>query len=236
MVDFEKTLELHNTGGHYSRFHPVHKFGFNPALASNGYESIWTEGGLYPWSAFDGNAKAIFVKSTDNGDTGEITVEGLDGNYNKLVETVTMTGTTALQLSGTFKRVFRAHYVDGSHAGDITIHAETATGTVVAAITNGLQQTQMAVYTIPAGFTGYLRQTTYSCGKNDDATVRLFTRHFGNSFQVETEGKVYQSSFTQNFSNFIKLPAKTDIDVRAITTSAGSELIANFDLVIIDGR
>ena len=37
----------------------VHKFGENTGLTSSGYESIWSPGGLYPWSEFDGGAVTL---------------------------------------------------------------------------------------------------------------------------------------------------------------------------------
>jgi hypothetical protein len=54
--------------------------------------------------------------------------------------------------------VNRAFITDtgSTNAGDIDIEAAAAGGTVVARITEGHGQTLMAVYTVPAGKTGYL--------------------------------------------------------------------------------
>ena len=237
MVNIKYLIDVNGTSERNYLLHPVHKFGFNPALASNGYETIWNTGGLYPWASWAGAAKAIFAKSAEGGDTGELTVEGLDGNYNKVTETKTMTGATAVQLSNTYKRITRASYTGSANAGDITLHIGSGTGTVVATLEAGLGQTQLGIYTIPAGFTAYLLNYTGSVGKNDDATLRLFTADGGvevQDFQVLSEIKLFESTFRQDLAFGAKLPEKTDIDFRAITASAGSELIVNFELMLVD--
>ncbi len=232
MTDFDFIRHAHNTDGLGQYLHPIHKFGHNPALSNTAYESVWTAGGLYPWSAFDAGGQNIFAKSDDGADTGLLTIEGLDANYIKQVETKAMTGATAVQFDNTFRRVHRMSYVGSANAGTITAHTVSGTGTVVAQIAEGIGQTQMAVYTIPAGYVGYLLNYTSSTGKNDDATVNLYCREEGETFQLKSEIKVFQNSFTQSLYTGLRVPAKTDIDLQAITTSAGSEIICNFDLII----
>ena len=85
-----------------------------------------------------------------------LTIEGLDANYHEQTETVTLTGTSAVTTTNTFIRVFRMTYEDGANVGTITARTVSASGTVVAQIDVGYAQTLMAVYTIPAGHTGYL--------------------------------------------------------------------------------
>jgi hypothetical protein len=237
MVNIKYLIDINGKSERNYLLHPVHKFGYNPALAANVYETIWNVGGLYPWASWTGAAKAIFAKSAEASDTGELTVEGLDGNYNKVTETKTMTGQTAIQLSNTYKRITRASYTGSANDGVITLHIGSGTGTTVASIETNLGQTQLGVYTIPAGFTGYLINYTGSVGKNDDATLRMFTADGGvetEDFQVLSEIKLYESTFRQDLAFGACLKEKTDIDFRAITTSAGSELILNFELMLVD--
>lgn len=236
MVDIDEIIYLHGDNKRNLQIHPVHKFGYNPALSNQGYESIWFTGGLYPWSVFDAGTQSIFVKSTSASDTGDITVEGLDADWNKVTTTKTMTGATAIQLDQTFRRIYRAEYVDTANIGVISIHAASGTGTVVASIQELLNQTQIGLYTIPAGYTGYLLNYTASCGKGDDATIRMFTRETNDtlSFKLKTEVKIYQATHLHEFASGLLLPEKTDIDFRARTTSAGSEMIINFDMILVD--
>lgn len=216
----------------------IHKFGLNPALSSAGYESVWYNGDLYPWSAWDGGPKTVFVKSSSSSDNGDLTVVGLDANWNEITETHAITGTSPIQLVNQFRRIFRALYTDGiGNLGEITFHIGTGTGTVVASIAADVAQTQMALYTVPLGHTGYILNYTGSCGKNDDATLELRTREAaGAAFRLKSEMFLYQSAFRHSFAVPLVVPALSDIDFRAITTSAGSKIAVNFDILIVDGR
>jgi len=90
------------------------------------------------------------------------------------------------------------------------------------------------VYTIPRQKTGFLMNYTASTGKGDDASVDLFIRDPAiNGFRLKSETKVYQSSFRQEFTIPLVLQEKSDIDFRATTTSANSDCILNFDVVLL---
>ncbi len=204
--------------GSFTDFTHVNKFGANLDInGSSSPESIWSHGTLYPWSAFDGGAKNIFVKSDDAADTGTLKVQGLDENYDEQEETVTLTGTSAVQLTNTYVRIFRMEYTSasGPNAGKITCHASTSTGTVVAAIEDEDGQTLMCIYTIPAGYEGYLTSLDVSVNKAKDAQIRLYNRAFNKSFRISHICEVYQSQYRYDFNVPIKFDEKTDIDLRA---------------------
>lgn len=210
----------------------IHKFGSNLGLAGTP-ESIWSAGGLYPWSSLT-TAQTLYVLSTAGGDTSTLTIQGLDTNYDPLEETITLTGATAVTTDNEFLRVFRMEY-SVVNAGTITARLGSGTGTIVAQVDIGLAQTLMAVYTIPRQKTGFLMNYTASTGKGDDASIDLFIRDPAiDGFRLKSETKVYQSSFRQEFTVPLVLPEKSDIDFRATTTSANSDCILNFDVVIIN--
>ena len=210
----------------------IHKFGSNLSLAGTP-ETVWSAGGLYPWSSLTA-AQPLFVLSTDGGDTSTLTIQGLDANYDSVKETITLTGATAVTTVTPFLRVFRMEY-SHENAGTITARVGSGTGTVVAQVDAGLAQTLMAVYTIPRQKTGFLMNYTASTGKGDDASVDLFIRDPAiNGFRLKSETKVYQSSFRQEFTIPLVLPERSDIDFRATTTSANSDCILNFDVVIVN--
>lgn len=208
----------------------VHKFGQNTGLAATP-ETIWSPGGLYPWSALT-SAQPLYVLSTSGSDTGSLEIQGLDANYSPLNETIIMTGTTAVTTSNAFLRVFRCIYRGSTNLGTITLRTVSASGTIVAQVDVEEAQTLMAVYTIPAGFLGYLKAWTAGVGKNDDASLKLYARPFDQVFQIQDQIKVYQSTFTQTFTVPIFLNQKTDIDVRATTTAANSSCNVSFDLIL----
>ena len=208
----------------------VHKFGENTALASSP-ETIWSPGGLYPWSALT-SAQTLYVLSTSGSDTGTLEIEGLNANYELLTETVTMTGVTAVTTSTPFLRVFRCIYRGSTNVGTITLRTVSASGTVVAQVDAEEAQTLMSVYTVPAGFLGYFKSWTAGVGKNDDASLKLYVRPFDEVFQIQDQIKVYQSTFNQNFTVPIFINQKTDIDVRGTTTAANSSCNVSFDLIL----
>ena len=208
----------------------VHKFGANAGLTSTP-QTVWSAGGLYPWSALE-TAHILYVASTSASDTGTLEIQGLDANYGALTETVTMTGTTAVTTSNTFLRVFRCVYRGSANVGTVTLRTVSDAGTVVAQIEPDRAQTLMAVYTIPANHRAFINVWTAGVGKNDDANVELYVRPLGEVFQIQSEIKVYQSTFSLPFTIPLFIAQKTDIDIQASTTAAQSECIASFDIVL----
>lgn len=213
----------------------IHKFGSNPALGGSS-ETIWSAGGLYPWSAFN-TAQTLYVASDDAGDTGTVTIQGLDDNWTLITETVSLAGSPPqATTSNTFKRVFRMQYTDGAYAqnaGDITARTVSYAGTVVAQIDADKAQTLMAIYTIPDNYVGYLINYTVGVGKNDDAFLSLYTKHNGSeSFSIKSELNVYQNTITQSFAVPLRMRARTDIDFRATGATTHSSCTVNFDVVL----
>jgi hypothetical protein len=218
-----------------------HKFGAVPQMSGGATGSIWdVNNTVYPWSALDTPA-VVNVERNNAGDTGLIvTVQGLDSDWLPVSEDITITGADQ---AGTqiFRRVNRAFITSATAAtnlGEIDIEAGSAGGTTVARITAGLGQTLMAVYTIPAGKTGYLYQGTASIQKGGDATGFMMVRYntsgttfrVGHTFEVEGEGGQY----LYKFSFPIPLPEKTDIDVRATMRTNNVRMTAAFDILLVD--
>ncbi len=211
----------------------VHKFGANFDIdQATDPESVWTGGGLYPWASLS-SAQTIYCLSTSASDTAVLTIEGLDANYHEQTETVTLTGTSAVTTTNTFIRVFRMTYEDGANVGTITARTVSASGTIVAQIDVGYAQTLMAVYTIPAGYTGYLVALDSTIDSNKNAQLLMYHRLFGKPFRIahvaETTGH-----YRYDFHAPLRVPEKTDIDIRIDNVSGNdSRVTANFDLVLI---
>lgn len=228
MVDHSYGMDI--VRGYVEDFLPVHKFGSNTNL-SGSQESIWSVGGMYPWSAF-ATAQTLYFISTDNADTNVLEVEGLDANYNLQTKEYTLTGTTAIDSgSDTWARVFRM-YTEQEHAGTITARVTSGVGTVVAQIDASFAQTRMAVYTIPAGYNGYLLQYTAGVGKGNDVNLLLFVRPFNCGFRVQNQSHLYQNTFTHSFALPLFMHEKSDIDFTGTTQTPGSDCLVSFDLIL----
>ena len=210
------------------------KFGHNPVIQDI-TETIWDAGGLY---VYPSSAVAMTVTSgagaTDNGVA--ITVQGLDSNYNEVSEEVTLASTGTATTTQTFLRVYRA-FVSGSQA--ITANTTIANGgTTYAQINNGENQTLMALWTVPAGYTAYLldtKITAFTEQNNKVATINVYARRENGVFRTADKFDVFAAAITQNYKCPIPFPEKTDIEVRAVATSSNADLrvAAGLDIIYI---
>lgn len=212
----------------------IHKFGAVPAMSQNQYGTVWDiNDTLYPWSAFSiANTVVVTANTADNGKS--LVIVGLDDNYNELQETVTISSGTATTTNN-FKRVFRAFTNDGSAANANVINFAVNSQTV-ARILTGKGQTLMAVYTIPAGYNGYLTHGVMTAQASADGTGDMFVRYGGQeSFRVghsfEVSGSGGQYDYTFNIP--LQIPEKSDIDVRITTRTNNGRYTAAFDLLLI---
>lgn len=240
MSQFMDMIRLPNYGlgvakGQFDDITHIHKFGAVPAMSQNQTGTIWdVNDTTYPWSSFDtaGTLSIPAVNASDNGKS--IVLVGLDNDYLELTETVTVSSSGATTTTQSFKRIFRAYVTNGSvtNVGDIVVQKG---GTTVATIKAGKAQTLMAVYTVPAGKTGYILKGVATCQAGADATGDMFVRYFGqDSFRV---GHTFEVSGTggeylYDFGVPVKIPAKSDIDVRCSVRSNNARVTAAFDIIL----
>ena len=202
----------------------INKFGYQGTDATSG--TIWDANGTtadYPYPA----AGVVSSSSTSGDDTGEgIVIEGLDANYNPLTVTTTVGATT----TETFSRVFRVRKTTATNVGVISINVG---GSLAAQILAGNGQTLMAVYTIPAGHTGYFIKFQGSMDKqNVDVKFKLFAREFGGAFNLKGQwGTQGGNSVTYDYPVPLEFPEKTDIKVNVDSGTAGHGAI--FDIILV---
>ena len=219
-VGTSEPFELQISRGQIPAHYRLHKFGFNP-LINQTEETIWDVGGIY---AYPSSAVKMTATSTDgaNDEDVQVTIQGLDADYNQLSETVTLDGTGSGETSGFFLRVFRA-FIEGSQEPSGTINI-TNTGTTYARITLGENQTLMTVWTVPAGYTAYLLQKDVTClteQNNRFGTIRFISRKFGGVFRTHDKFSVENAHVEIGYSTPIPLTERTDIEVRAVGSSGG---------------
>lgn len=215
----------------------VHKFGVIDGTIGSDWSSVWTQGEvsgnqLAPWKDV-ADAGVVTVTSTGtgaSGDTTDVTLEGLDTNYNFQSETLTLNGTANVTGTKTWHRINRMFMVTETNVGSITA---TVDGDVVSSIKAGRGQTLQAFFTIPAGKTGYLTHMQVSSNKNQAVEASLFVRPFGGAFRVTGGTMLYQMEHTMHYSSPIVITEKSDMDFRAIGAANGV-LSASFDLILVD--
>ncbi len=214
--------------GHKSLF----KFGNNPDI-NGSLETIWSHGGLYvyPTSAIQMKVSSSSADDTALG-TGArtVSVQGLDQDYNEVAETITLTGQTAVLTTTTFIRVFRAFVITagsgGTAAGTIYVGTGTVTAgvpaTVYAEIPVGENQTIMAIWTVPAGYTFYVYRGTFSAASNNAAQYilgKFMIRPFGGVFRNAADVTSNSNLIPYDFEIPLAVPEKADIEARAIALS-----------------
>jgi hypothetical protein len=229
--------------GDFTGYSNVSKFGINATVGSGGFESMWEGSNLYPWPTAAATLSVVSASANDaSGGTGARTVEiqGLDSSWNVLTETITMNGTTPVVTTGSFLRVFRARVVTAgslkSNAAEITMSSGGTTLAYITYDTIGMGQTLMAVYTIPAGKTGYIINLNVSSSKDSEHRFRFMTRDNAVT-DAAWNVKEYMSA-RGGFSSWRKyainkVTEKTDIDLQVISNST-SAASGGFELILID--
>ena len=213
----------------------VFKFGYN-GLIQNIEETIWDVGGLYAYPS----SAVTMTATSSSGATDEnvqVTIQGLDASYNELSETVTLNASGTATTTGSFLRVYRAFVASGTaSAGNITI---ANGGTTYAYISSADQQTLMALWTVPAGYTAYLlstKITAFTEQNNKIATININARQQNGVFRTADKFDVFAAAITQEYTCPTPFPEKTDIEVRAIATSSNADLrvAAGLDIIYIE--
>ena len=236
----------------------VHKFGNAPDFDTTDAEvTVWD-------GAEDGTAWELMnyvysttddidsLSSSEAADDQDITIVGLDINYEEVTQTITLTGQARVALTTALLRVYRAYNGDSTDlAGHVIIYVNGAiTGGVpdtnadIRAIIDPInQQTEMAVYTIPAGKTGYMRDwyaATSGANKNSNYPIKLKTRELGGVFRVKHTSALADDGTSNHQHKYEEpeiLPEKTDVEMTAEAIAVGvtaASISAGFDIVLVD--
>jgi len=230
---FGAASNIYVAAGNLEGYSGVHKFGGVFGTASADMSTVWTAADttttfLYDWSYTNG---AVTVVSTDAGDTTDVTVQGLDSDYNPVEETFTLTGTSPTATgSVNFTRVNRAFMNETTNVGKIQVKRGT---TLVTEIGAGFGQTLQCFYTVPANKTAYLMSIAASASKNQIVDLFFYQRPFGGAFRVNTTMSLNQSNQTLEFPVPLKFSEKTDLDVR-VRGSSNATISCDFTMILVD--
>jgi len=241
---WDEAWELNVSRGKVRGAFHIIKFGENLDIDSN-METIWDGGGLYTYLT---SAGVLTVTSTDGDDaaagTGArtVTVDGLDANYNQVSETLTVGGSAG---SVEFFRVFRAFVASsgssGTNEGTISIASGATTLAQIIKVGTGqgtgLGQTLMSIYSIPAGYTGFIYQWDVSTAKSD-GNVFLVKRGHNDNGTWKTQDIIHanQNSIERSYKFPLKIEEKSDIEVRAISEINNMKCAATFCILLIQNQ
>lgn len=244
--DFLTEVQKGNVPGHSM----VHKFGRNDVVPNGTWEFVNLLGfTAWPLSA----ATTVRVKAGNAADTAlgngarEVTVQGIDSNGDETSEALATAGTVAS--TATTASFWRTHRAWVSSAG---VYGAANTAAVV--IENGAGgtdliqigveegQTQFAGFTIPAGKTGYLLSATFSVDAAKAADLRIFTREDITDATAPVKSKRLKFFIDGLLGTYtyrpkgpeLSLAELTDIWVEARGGGAGTEVSADFEILLVD--
>lgn len=249
------------SAGRYSDTEVVHKFGRNAAVGST-FVPV-AIGGIYRTPQVAG-ATALRIKAGGhaddiaNGDGArEVTLVGLDETGAEVTETLATAGASAsAATSATFIRLYRAYvsksgtYASqsaGAHVADITIE-NVAGGTNWATIdsTNFPKaQSEIAVYTVPAGKKAFLEHITVFSDSSKITDVLLFQRTGALQTAPPYDAMRLVLTFTTTGGNGIvsvssepapigPFAAGTDVGFMAKVNTGTSQVSVDFEVVLVD--
>lgn len=175
-----------------TRVSTVHKFGRNASVGTS-FVPI-TNGGVYQ-TPQSGSATTLRIKAGGNANDAaagsgarEVTLIGLDENWNEVTEAVATAGASAsAATTATFTRLYRAYVsasgtyataAAGSHSADITIE-NGAGGTdwaTISATDFPRSQSEIATYSVPTGYTAYVQYVLVNVDTNKVGDILGFQR------------------------------------------------------------
>ena len=232
----------------------VHKFGEGDGIdTADGIVDIWDGTSdlvaspikTYTWST---TADIDTISSSNDSDTMDVEIQGLDENWDLVLQTVTVDGQTKVTLPTPLIRVFRMKNVGTTNIlGNLFCYVDTAIvggiptdgSKVRAIIRDGHNQTQMALYSVPRGYSLFIKLGWSTiAGKNTTANIGIFikVRSFGSVFrELHTTALLSagNSVSTRPYEIPLKLEEKTDIIYSCGVTQNDTAVSSGFHGILI---
>jgi hypothetical protein len=229
---FELQVVRNQVVGHSAKF----QFGQAPTVTSQ--QTLWTSTGVY---AFPSSATVMKISSGSANDTAAgtgartVVIVGLDANYAVISETVILNGQTAVNTTNSYLRIndFYVATAGSGNGGAGIIYAGTGvvtTGvpaTIYSLIPAGTNRQTQAVYTIPAGYTGYISSYTFTsncASANVAQSGFLFVYYGGSAIPIIEATARFNAggSFDRHFDYPLIFAEKTDLDMRGQSATSSS--------------
>jgi len=212
---------------------PDHKALFkygNISAIGTSFETVWNEGGLYPWAGVDAAPGIVTISSTSAQDTtttgtGAWTLDfyGEDLVGNEQTETVTtLSGQTPVNSTLSYRRVSRIIVRTAGTAGGNVGVIYVGTGAVTAGVPAvawasvdvGDNQTLQAIWTVPAGKTFYMTSVGLASDVDNGSEMHLRARPPGEVFQIKYLEHIFGGAHKHDFEFPLVFTAGTDIDIQ----------------------
>ena len=217
---------------------------------TDGRLPVWEEGTLYPYPT---SAVTPSIASTDADDTllgtgaQKVVVVGNDADGNPQQEEAEMDGQNPVALTKSYSRIYRAYVsqtgTSGTAKGVIRVGELPFTlgipnVTTYAQIFNGNNQTQMAIFTVPKGYTCFVTSITYTVVAGKPVIFHDEARFKGSVFDTtkpfrNTRTIYVENTYTLQLEPYGKFPEHADLQVTALATQNGSSSEVAFRYILI---
>ena len=221
-------------------------FGYNPDVDTS-EESVWPDGGTVPHPTV---ASILKISSSSANDTSAGTgartvyIEGLDGDYEVVSETVILNGQTEVNTTNSYLYVNSFYVVTTgsgeSNAGNINAGTGTVTSGVPAVlydiIATGYNTRTTGHYCVPAGYTGYMVTGVITAGQASGSTaVTAFLKQHGDDgiLRVGAITTLNNGSIQYDFDPAYVIPEKHCVGASAIGSAANNSISSFFNIILI---
>ena len=209
----------------------VNIYGVQASVATS-YIPVWENATAYTYPAAATTMHLASSVNTGADKTGtKVLIQGLDSTYAPISETLTLDGTTAVVTTKSYLRInsmaVSSITSNTMPTGVITLKDLTDT-TTYAQIAAGLGRSQMAIYTVPAGYTLYLSRIDAYTSLNGSSSAFVSYRNYSiSSTGITTASQ--QAPFTNTYHAQRVMPRpfteKTDIQLQAVA-STGTAVVS----------
>jgi len=223
---FELQVSRNQVDGHT----PINIFGFSTTVGSTALGPLWEgltlSGGAYVYPT---TAAPLVLVSDSASDTSalSIRIEGLGAGFVPLVETIALNGTTNVTTTNSFLRINLMSTTNGLNVGNVTAKIGSTTYAKIAA---GIGQTQMSLYTVPAGYTFYLSYVQSDASIGFTSSNYMKYAEYNKDNATGETNLLNQTTFVQSLNIPYSCPIahteKTDIQFQIIANT-GSPFLSN---------
>jgi hypothetical protein len=195
----------------------------------------------------------LYISSSNAADTNrDILISGVSTTgafQSETVSTDAVNGQTQVATTNTYARIFRmrdatnngtwggtSHLLGDLYVsitnGDVLLGVPQTASDIKAKILAGNGSTLLGIYTIPLGFTGFLRQFNFFSDKDKVTTAKVRVRLFGGVDFIADDIDAAPPSVGLEIESLSDIPEKSDI-IASAAVQAGGIASVQFDLMLI---
>jgi hypothetical protein len=212
----------------------VNIIGYQTSVGSATSIPIWENAIAYTYPP---SAIPMTLYSSSASDTSvSVQINGLDTAYNISSEILVCTGTLGAVTTGSYLRI-NSISITGSNNAVGTIYLSNAAKTVTyAQIAIGIGRSQMAIYTVPNGYSLYISRINMQSQLGGSTTSYVTYKaqtYASNGISTVISQNPFTANYTVTRQSPVQIPAKTDIQIQCQTNTGTTAIGVDFEGILI---